>query len=86
MSEFSLAELKQIMQESAGVADVADLSEFERTTLSDLGCDSLAIIETATCIERNYGLKLPEDELFDIPTPGAFVAFVNDQLREKSNV
>ena len=82
MAEFSLKELKQIMRECAGENESTNLdSDFEAVTFDDLGYDSLAILETASRIERSYGLKLPEEHLADITTPGALVAFVNDRLR-----
>ncbi|MGH3982296.1 MAG: acyl carrier protein [Pseudonocardiaceae bacterium] len=84
MAEFSLDELKQIMRECAGEGESGNLDDdFEAVTFDHLGYDSLAVLETASRIERTYGLKLPEEELAEITTPGSLVAFVNDRLREK---
>jgi act minimal PKS acyl carrier protein len=83
MAEFSLDELKQIMRQCAGEDESTDLdNDFEAVTFDHLGYDSLAILETASRIERTYGLKLPEEGLSEITTPGALVAFVNS-VREK---
>lgn len=78
MAKFSLDELKQIMRQCAGEDESADLdNDFEAVTFDHLGYDSLAILETVGRIERTYGLKLPEEGLSEITTPGALVAFVN---------
>lgn len=84
MAAFSLNELKKIMRECAGEDESVNLDDdFEAVTFDDLGYDSLAVLETASRIQRTYGLKLGEEELAEITTPGALVVFVNDRLRER---
>lgn len=54
--------------------DIADV-EFE-----ELGYDSLALIETASRIQREFGVTVPEEQLIDVKTPRELIDIVNDQL------
>jgi minimal PKS acyl carrier protein len=81
MSVFTLDELRTIMRQSAGAwegaehdADVAD------TCYSDLGYDSLALLEIAGKIEQTQGVQVPEDLVVCTATPAATVAAVNQLL------
>ncbi|MFD0346149.1 acyl carrier protein [Kitasatospora aburaviensis] len=38
---------------------------------SDLGYDSLAVLETVSRIEREYGIRIPEDALSAVRTPAS---------------
>lgn len=85
MDEFDLAELRKIMQSSAGLAESTELpEEFSTTAFADLGYDSLTVLETASLIERTYGVSLPEEDVAGAITPGDLVALVNDHLRAKA--
>ena len=54
--------------------DIGDL------TFAELGYDSLALLETASRIEREYGVKLADDVFGDADTPTTFVGLVNERL------
>jgi act minimal PKS acyl carrier protein len=76
MSKLTEAGLMDIMRECAGEAtdltgDVGD------TPFEMLGYDSLAVLETASRIERDYGLRLDEGEVTGAKTPRDFLALVN---------
>lgn len=45
-----------------------------------LGYESLAMLETAGRIEREYGISLDEEIFADARTPRALIALVNGQL------
>jgi minimal PKS acyl carrier protein len=45
-----------------------------------LGYESLALLETGSRIEREYGIALDEDLLTDADTPRALIAVVNEHL------
>ena len=81
MSQFTIEDLKRIMRECAGEDDAFALAgDVRGVPFEDLGYDSLALMETASRIEREYGVGLPEDEIADIVTPGALVDFVNGRV------
>ncbi|SFW78420.1 acyl carrier protein [Amycolatopsis australiensis] len=78
----TLADLRRILGEAAG-ADEATAgvdADAVDTSFEDLGYDSLALMETASRIEREYAIKLDESVLADADTPRALLDLVNEQL------
>ncbi|MFJ5927757.1 acyl carrier protein [Kitasatospora sp. NPDC092948] len=73
---FTLADLERILLEGAGAAEplTAD-AEFET-----LGYDSIALLETVTRIEREYGITLDEDVLGRSRRPADLIDAVNAHL------
>lgn len=76
------AEVLELMRDKAvellGV-DAADVQE-ERSFVGDLGVDSLAIVEYVMDLEDALGIELPEDEVTDVATIGAFLDLTMDKL------
>jgi len=84
MAGFTLEDLKQSLRAAAGEDESIDLNgDILDTEFGDLGYDTQAILETASHIERGFGVQLPEDEVGEQHTPRAFVDFVNSILAEK---
>ncbi|MEU1778862.1 acyl carrier protein [Streptomyces abikoensis] len=82
MSVFTIDELIRIMRECAGEDEAGDLiPDVADQDFDLLGYDSLALMATASRVEREHGLRLPEEEMAEIRTPAAFVALVNEELR-----
>ncbi|MEU1821016.1 MULTISPECIES: acyl carrier protein [Streptomyces] len=82
MSVFTIDELIRIMRECAGEDEAGDLTpDVADQDFDLLGYDSLALMATASRVEREHGLRLPEEEMAEIRTPAAFVALVNEELR-----
>ena len=80
MPELTIERLRQIMRECAGEDESVSLDgDIYDIAFSDLGYDSLAIMETAAKIEREFGLSLPDD-MAAAQTPRAFLAAVNHHL------
>ena len=52
------------------------------TSLSDLGLDSLDLVDVIMEIEEEFGIRLPED-IEDIKTLGDWVDVVNEAVSEK---
>ena len=78
---FDLDDLIRIMRECAGEEESVNLSgEIAEVTFEDLGYDSLALMEAASRVQREYHLSLPESELEQVSTPAAFVTLVNEYL------
>jgi act minimal PKS acyl carrier protein len=75
---FALNDLIRILQEGSGVSDGVSLGDdILDVEFESLGYDSLAMLETASRIEREYGTVLDESLLGDATTPRAFLELVN---------
>jgi act minimal PKS acyl carrier protein len=84
MARFTLEDLKQTLRAAAGEDESVDLDgDILDVEFGELGYDSLGILETASHIERGFGIKLPEDEVGTLQTPREFIDFVNSMLQEK---
>ncbi|MGW0905778.1 acyl carrier protein [Streptomyces sp. NPDC002853] len=78
---FTLEDLKRILLEGAGAAEGVDLDgDILDTPFEDLGYESLAMLETSSRIEREYGVTLDEDMVTDAATPRRFIEAVGAQL------
>ncbi|GGV44036.1 acyl carrier protein [Streptomyces spectabilis] len=75
---FTLDDLKRVLLEGSGAPEGVDLdaADVPDTEFEQLGYDSLALLETASRIEREYGIELDESVVGDATTPRAFVAAV----------
>jgi act minimal PKS acyl carrier protein len=81
MQRMTVPALMEILDRAGGGAESLDLStDVSEVDLEELGYESLAILETAGVIEREYGVTLDEAALFDARTPQGLVAVVNDAL------
>ncbi|MEV8536614.1 phosphopantetheine-binding protein [Streptomyces sp. NPDC051211] len=78
---FTLDDLKRILIDSAGVAEGVDLNgDILDTTFADLQYESLALLESGSIIEREFGISLDEEAVDDTLTPRGFIEAVNRQL------
>ncbi|MFF7394303.1 phosphopantetheine-binding protein [Streptomyces scabiei] len=78
---FTLADLKRTLTEAAGVAEGVDLdADILDTEFEVIGYESLALLETGSLIEREYGICLDEEAVGEANTPRAFIDVVNAQL------
>ncbi|MEU3305355.1 acyl carrier protein [Streptomyces sp. NPDC006678] len=78
---FTVEDLKRILLEGAGADEGVDLDgDILDTDFASLGYESLALLETAGRIEREFGITLDDEVFADNPTPRALVAAVNAQL------
>ena len=63
------------------VAEVAEIDEVPDDALfKDLGIDSMMAIEIVSDVERNYKIKVPEDELEQVTDLNSVVALVERKL------
>jgi act minimal PKS acyl carrier protein len=87
MSQFTMEDLLRVMREAAGEDEALPLDgDVGGLTFDQLGYDSLALLETASKVEREFGVSLPDGLLVDLETPTAFVTFVNERLLETAGV
>ena len=81
MSELTLTGLTAILRECAGEDDNSTLrGDILDTTFSDLGYDSIAVLETAGRIQVEYGVVLADDVVVEAGTPRRLLALVNRSL------
>ncbi|MFI6037293.1 acyl carrier protein [Streptomyces sp. NPDC051315] len=79
--EFTVDDLKRILREGAGADEGVDLDgEILDTDFESLGYESLAMLETGSRIEREFGVMLDDDTLTDARTPRALIDAVNGVL------
>lgn len=78
MAQISIDDLRRILVACAGEDDGIDLSgDILDVHFTDLGYDSLALMESAARIERDYGVALADDVLADASTPRELLDLVN---------
>ena len=76
------AEVLQVLREKAEqLLELApqDVQE-DRSFVTDLQVDSLSLVEYTMDLEDALGIELPEEELEDLPTIGAFVDVIMSKL------
>jgi act minimal PKS acyl carrier protein len=63
---------------AGGDEDAPELDgDFAGVEFEELGYDSLALIETASRIQRDFGVTVPEEQLIDVKTPQELIDIVN---------
>lgn len=84
MTQLDMTDLTTILRHCAGEGEAVNLDgDTLDMAFADLGYDSLAVLETTSRIERNYGVRL-EDEVAAAETLRGFLDLVNDVLRQAS--
>jgi len=74
----ALPDLRRILLEGAGAAQGVDLDgEILDSNFEELGYDSIAIMETAARISREYGVAIDDEALLDARTPRLLLDLVN---------
>ncbi|MGD8862244.1 MAG: acyl carrier protein [Myxococcales bacterium] len=72
-------DLKEKLREI--VAEVAEIDEVpDDTPFKDLGIDSMMAIEIVADVERNYKIKIPEEELEQVTDLNSVVSLVSAKL------
>lgn len=85
VEKFTATDLARIIRAAAGEDESINLDgDILKLSFADLGYDSLAVMETASRVEREFGVPLPEEKMSEIETPKEFIAFVNEQLTAKA--
>ncbi len=81
MPRMELKDLTTLLRECAGEDESVNLDgEVLDLTFTDLGYDSLAVLQTTGRIERDYGVTLDEDAAGEANTPRKFIDLVNTTL------
>ena len=81
MSTFTADDLRRIIRTTVGTDESIDLDgDILDVAFTDLGYDSLAVLEVASRIEKELPVSIPDDAVADLLTPRHAVDFVNRQL------
>ncbi|EGX60531.1 phosphopantetheine-binding protein [Streptomyces zinciresistens K42] len=79
--ELTAERLFGILRECAGEEEsVTGREGVLDADFTELGYDSLALLETAARVSQECRVEIPEEELADVRTPAAFLAAVNRLL------
>lgn len=81
LREFTLDDLRRILRAAAGADESVDLDgDVLDVNFESLSYESLALLETGSRIEREYGIALGDDDLNVERTPRALIELVNARL------
>ncbi len=79
--QFTVEDLRRILVASAGAAEGLALGpDTTDETFENLGYDSIALIETGSQIQREFGISLNDSDVMEALTPRELIAVVNTQL------
>jgi minimal PKS acyl carrier protein len=82
MSEFTLNDLRELLVVSAG-EDPGDIGgNILDTPFTDLGYDSLAVLQTMALIEHEFGLQIPDEDVQGLTTPRQALDYVNQRQHQ----
>lgn len=84
MTEFTLADLRRVLEESSGVAEGADWqsADIQDTPFEELGYDSLALLEMCARVQDEQQVPIPDEAIIDMKTPRAALAYLNRRFAE----
>ncbi len=83
--EMTIDDLRRILRESAGEEEGVNLDgDIIDVGFAELGYDSIALLETGGCIERERGVSLDDESVTSAKTPRRFLSLVNDTLNNGS--
>lgn len=74
----TIDDLKRVLREGAGVDEDVDLDgDILDAAFDELGYDSVALLETASRIAREYGVQIDDDAASGATTPRQLLAVIN---------
>ena len=81
------AEVLQVLRDKAvEMLEVeADAVQEDKSFVEDLEVDSLSLVEYTMELEDTLGIELPEEDLVDVKTIGAFLDVIMAKQRVASN-
>ena len=81
MREFTLADLRRIMRACAGEDVTVNLDgDIEDVEFTDLGYDSLALLELCSRVELEFEVAIPDEAIGEIATPRQAVGYFNERV------
>lgn len=83
MSRVTIDDVRRILIACAGDVATSELhGDIAVLRFEDLGYDSLALLETAARIEREFGARIPEEQITEVKTPLELLDLVNRSLAD----
>ncbi len=83
MAQIAAQDIIRLLAQSAGELEFTGTPEDALDlTFDALGCDSLALLETAARIQDDYGVSLSEHVVGDLDTPRSLMTAVNDAVAQ----
>ncbi|MDX6683830.1 MAG: minimal acyl carrier protein [Solirubrobacteraceae bacterium] len=73
---FTHDDIRQILVERIGFSE-AELPDDLDTTFTELGMDSLAIVELQLTLQQDYGVRIPDEDAHLMTTPRETIDYVN---------
>jgi act minimal PKS acyl carrier protein len=84
MATFTIGDLRRIMVAAAGESEESDFDgDVLEVTFEELGYDSIALLETASRVEREMQVTLPDEMVTDATTPRKFIELVEERLAQR---
>jgi act minimal PKS acyl carrier protein len=81
----TMHDLKRALEEGSGVDEGVDLDrDLETMAFSELGYDSLAVLETGLRLGRENDIELDDSVFADLDTPQQMLDAVNDALQRQA--
>ncbi|WP_155374707.1 acyl carrier protein [Catellatospora vulcania] len=78
MNDFTIEDVRRILRDVAGADERVDLDgDIADTSFADLGYDSLALLETTARLQRDLSIRLPDDAVLAVSTPGQLIDLVS---------
>jgi acyl carrier protein len=78
MNSLTMEQLRVIMRECIGADEEVNLDgAIEDMSFTDLGYDSLAVLELCTRVQDRCGVAIPDDAVDGMSTPRKLLDFVN---------
>ncbi|MEV4517941.1 phosphopantetheine-binding protein [Dactylosporangium sp. NPDC049525] len=78
-TSISIDELRELLITCAG-GDDALQGDLTHASFDELGFDSLALIDTASKLKRDYGVLIPDEQLLELHGPTELLTAVNEQI------
>ncbi|MEU8137738.1 acyl carrier protein [Streptodolium elevatio] len=83
MNQLTLGGFTDILRRAAGEEEDVDLEgDIVEVAFADLGYDSLALLEVAAIVEREFGIAIADEAVQEARTPGMFIGLVNGLLEQ----
>lgn len=83
LPSMSIAELRDILVKCGGGDAEALPGDIAEVPFEELGYDSLALIETAATLKRDYGVLIADDQLTELDTPAELLALINERIAQQ---
>nr|AAP69572.1 putative acyl carrier protein [Streptomyces griseoflavus] len=81
----TMDDLRRALEEGSGVDEGVDLdTDLETMAFSELGYDSLAVLETGLRLGRENDIELDDSVFADLDTPQQMLDAVNDALARQA--